>query len=135
MKKKQDDEHRLYNRNFRDACKNAFNGIIYGVKSQRNIRIQLVMAVIIIIIGFIAKLNTFECIVLTFAIFLVIIAEMINTAIETAIDLYTQTYHPKAKLAKDAGAGAVVLAAINALIVAYFLFFDRIVAWITSLIK
>lgn len=133
--KKEQEEHRLYNRNFADACKNAVNGIGYSIKSQRNIRIQLVMAIIIIIIGFIAKLNTFECIVLTFAICLVIIAEMINTAIETTVDLYTDKYHPKAKLAKDVGAGAVVISAINALVVAYFLFFDRIVAFVCHFIK
>lgn len=40
--KKEQEEHRLYNRNFADACKNAVNGIGYSIKSQRNIRIQLV---------------------------------------------------------------------------------------------
>lgn len=134
MKDKKDD-HRLYNKSFIEAWVNAINGIIYGVKSQRNIRIQLVIAVIIIIIGFIAKLNRLECIVLTFAIFLVIMAEMINTAIETTVDLYTTEYHLKAKLAKDVAAGAVVVAAINALVVAYFLFFDRIVAFVSNFIK
>lgn len=66
---------------------------------------------------------------------MVIIAEMINTAIETTVDLYTDKYHPKAKLAKDVGAGAVVISAINALVVAYFLFFDRIVAFVCHFIK
>ena len=45
---------------------------------------------------------------------------MFNTAVETVVDLYTDLYHPKAKIAKDVGAGAVVIAAINAIIVAYF---------------
>ena len=61
-----------------------------------------------------------------FTVILIIVAEMINTAIETVVDLYTDLYHPKAKIAKDVGAGAVVIAAINALIVGYFLFFDKI---------
>ena len=51
---------------------------------------------------------------------------MVNTAIETVVDLYIDLYHPKAKIAKDVGAGAVVLSAINAVVVAYFLFFDKI---------
>ena len=51
---------------------------------------------------------------------------MVNTAIETVVDLYVDVYHPKAKIAKDVAAGGVVITAINALIVAYFLFFDKI---------
>ena len=51
---------------------------------------------------------------------------MCNTAIETVVDLYVDVYHPKAKIAKDVAAGGVVITAINAIIVAYFLFFDKI---------
>ena len=51
---------------------------------------------------------------------------MVNTAIETVVDLYVDVYHPKAKIAKDVAAGGVVITAINAIIVAYFLFFDKI---------
>ena len=56
---------------------------------------------------------------------LVIFAEMINTAVETLVDLYTDLYHPKAKIAKDVGAGAVLLMSINSVIVAYFLFLRK----------
>ena len=51
---------------------------------------------------------------------------MCNTAIETVVDLYVDVYHPKAKIAKDVAAGGVVITALNAIIVAYFLFFDKI---------
>ena len=50
---------------------------------------------------------------------------MINTAIETVVDLFVDVYHPKAKIAKDVAAGAVVLAACNALVVGYFIFFNK----------
>ena len=59
-------------------------------------------------------------------VILIILAEMFNTAVETVVDLYTDLYHPKAKIAKDVAAGGVVITAVNALIVAYFLFFDKI---------
>mgnify|MGYP002771714295 FL=1 len=68
-------------------------------------------------------LETTEFLCLVFAVFLVIFAEMINTAIETVVDLFVDVYHPKAKIAKDVAAGAVVLAACNALIVGYFIYF------------
>ena len=57
---------------------------------------------------------------------LILFAEMVNTAIETVVDLYVDVYHPKAKIAKDVAAGGVVITTINAVIVAYFLFFDKI---------
>lgn len=124
---KQEKDARLYNKNFWEAFKKAINGIGYAIKSQGNIRKQLVIAIVLIIIGFIFKLNKWECIVLCFAIFFVVVAEMINTAIETTVNLVTEEYHEKAKLAKDVAAGAVVLTALNAVVVAYFLFFDKVI--------
>ncbi len=117
------DEHKLTNDNFIEACQNAVNGIIYTATTQRNFRIQLVMAVIVMILCLFYGLNTAEFLCLVFAIFFVIFAEMINTAIETVVDLFVDVYHPKAKIAKDVAAGAVVLATCNALIVGYFIFF------------
>ena len=72
------------------------------------------------------NLSKVEFICLIFAVVLIIFAEMINTAIETVVDLYTDIYHPKAKIAKDVAAGAVVITALNAVIIAYFIFFDKI---------
>lgn len=119
-------DKKLKNNSFIEAWENAFNGIIYAVTTQGNIKKQLVIAVVVMIISLFFNLTRAEFLCLMFTIILIIIAEMINTAIETVVDLYTDLYHPKAKIAKDVGAGAVVIAAINALIVAYFLFFDKI---------
>ncbi len=117
------DDHKMKNDNFLEACHNAVNGIIYAATTQRNIRIQLVLAVIVMLLSLAYGLETTEFLCLVFAVFLVIFAEMINTAIETVVDLFVDVYHPKAKIAKDVAAGAVVLAACNALIVGYFIYF------------
>ncbi len=117
------EDDRLKNKNFIDAWKKAFNGIWYAIKTQRNVKIQLSIAVVIIAICIIAKPSKVECIFLTFATMLVIIAEVMNTAIEATVDLVTKEYHPMAKIAKDVAAGAVVLAAINAVIVAILIIF------------
>lgn len=117
------DNHKLKNDNFIEACNNAVNGIIYAATTQRNIKIQLVLAVIVMVLCLFYGLNTTEFLCLVFAVFMVIFAEMINTAIETVVDLFVDVYHPKAKIAKDVAAGAVVLATCNALIVGYFIFF------------
>ena len=123
MKKK--DEKSLKNNNFIDSFDNALNGLIYATTTQGNIKRQLIMAVGVLILSLFYKLETTHFLCLTFAVFFVIFAEMINTAIETVVDLYVDQYHPKAKIAKDVAAGAVLLTAINSVIVAYFIFFNE----------
>lgn len=118
------DEHKLKNDNFIEAWYNAINGIVYTATTQRNFRIQLVLAVIVLALSLFYGLGTTEFLCLVFALFFVIFAEMVNTAIETVVDLFVDVYHPKAKIAKDVAAGAVVLSACNALIVGYFIFFN-----------
>ena len=116
MDKKKDS--RLYNKNFIEA---------HGFKTQRNLKIQLVAGIIVTILGIILKINNAEWAILMLSVFLVLGTEMMNTAVEAVVDLCTEEYHEKAKIAKDVAAGAVVLTALNALIVSYFLFSDKIV--------
>ena len=122
---KKEDE-RTSNRNFLDAWINAINGIIYATTTQGNIKKQLIIIVVTLLFSLFFNLTKVEFLCLLFSVVLIIITEMINTGIETAVDLYTDLYHPKAKIAKDVGAGAVVIASINAVVVSYFLFFDKI---------
>ena len=124
MKPKKENDQKLHNSNFFEACKNAVNGIIYGTTTQSNVKKQLVIIAFVMLISLFFNLSKVEFICLIFAVVLIIFAEMINTAIETVVDLYTDIYHPKAKIAKDVAAGAVVLSACNALIVGYFIFFN-----------
>lgn len=125
--KKDEEVHKMKNGNFLDACQNALDGIIYAITTQSNIKKQLIIAVAVMLISLFFDLSKAEFLCLMFTVVLIIVAEMVNTAIETVVDLYTDLYHPKAKIAKDVGAGAVVIAAINAVIVAYFLFLKKLV--------
>lgn len=84
------------------------------------------IAVLVVIISLFFDLSKAEFLIFMFTIVLILFAEMVNTAIETVVDLYTDLYHPKAKIAKDVAAGGVVITTINAIIVAYFLFFDKV---------
>lgn len=120
------EDERLKNKSFIDAWKKAFSGIWYSIKTQRNLKIQLVIAVIVIMCAIYFKVNITEAIFLSFATMLVIITEVINTAIETVVDLCTDKFHPLAKIAKDVAAGAVVLSALNAVIVAVLIFISKI---------
>lgn len=121
------EDERLKNKNFIESWRKAFSGIWYCIKTQRNIKIQLVIAAIVVICAIYFKVTITEAMFLTFATMLVIITEVINTAIEEAVNLCTDKFHPLAKLAKDVAAGAVVLAALNAVIIAIFIFVSKII--------
>jgi len=109
-----------------DSFNYAVAGIIYTLKTQRNMKIHFLVAFLILFLSLFLNLSRIELVILLFTISLVIIAEMINTSIEKTIDMFTKEYHPLAEIAKNVAAGAVLVSAINALIVAYILFFDKI---------
>jgi diacylglycerol kinase (ATP) len=108
-----------------DSFNYAINGIIHAVRTQRNMRIHMIAALLVLTACFFYDLSKFEIILLTITITMVIVAEMFNTAIECAIDLTANYYHPLAKVAKNTAAGAVLITAINAVIVGYIIFWDK----------
>lgn len=128
-------EKKIKNSNFIDACYNAVNGIIYATTTQSNIKKQLIITVIVLILSLFLELTRVEFLILTFAIVLVLLMEMVNTAVETVVDLYVDVYHPKAKIAKDVAAGGVVIASLNSIIVGYFLFFEKIGSMGSTVLK
>jgi diacylglycerol kinase (ATP) len=105
-----------------DSINYAFEGIIHVLRTQRNMRIHFAVAAIVLVVAVAADVTKLELIVLLLAIAFVLIAEMINSAIEGAIDVATSSFDPLAKLAKDIAAGAVLIAAINAVAVGYLVF-------------
>lgn len=108
-----------------DSFNYAVSGIILALKTEKNMRIHYGIALTVIILSLFDFSRT-EFLLLLFAISLVVVAEMFNTALERVVDLITEDYHPLARLAKDVAAGAVLIAAINSLVVGYLLFFDRL---------
>ena len=100
----------------------ALEGIIAVVRTQRHMRFHFFSVVLVLLMGFLFRLDKREMLVLLFTISLVLIAEMFNSAIEATVDLVTEEYHPKAKFAKDIAAGAVLVATLNAVVVAWVLF-------------
>lgn len=107
-----------------DSFHFALQGVLQGVRAQRHLRFHFVAALLALFAGSVMGLSRAELLVLLFAITLVIIAELFNTAIEAVVDLVTTAYHPLAKHAKDVAAGAVLIAALNAVVVGLLLFLD-----------
>ena len=100
----------------------AFEGIIHVLRTQRNMRIHFGIAAVVLILGLATNVARIELIALLLAIAFVLIAEMINTALEGAIDVATTSFDPMAQLAKDIAAGAVLIATINAVAIGYLVF-------------
>jgi diacylglycerol kinase (ATP) len=108
--------------NVLDSFNYAFEGIIHVLRTQRNMRIHFVIAAIVLILALLVDVSKMELIALLISITFVLIAEMLNSAIEGAIDVATTTFDPNAKLAKDVAAGAVLIATVNAIAVGYLVF-------------
>ncbi|TMM20781.1 MAG: phosphatase PAP2 family protein [Actinobacteria bacterium] len=104
----------------------AVEGIIHVVRTQRNMRIHLVAAVVVLVAAIWIGVSKLELIALLLAIAFVFIAEMINSALEQAIDVATTSFDPLAKLAKDVAAGAVLIATVNAIAIGYLVFSSEI---------
>ena len=104
----------------------AFAGIGYILRTQINSRIHLVAAGITIGLSVWLQLSRVEWMILVLAIGSVLVAEALNTAVETVVDLVQPKDHPLAKVAKDVAAGAVLIAAIMALVVGALLFVPRL---------
>jgi diacylglycerol kinase (ATP) len=104
----------------------AFEGIIHVLRTQRNMRIHFAIAVAVLVFALIVDVTKLELIALLISITFVLIAEMLNSAVEAAIDIATTEFDPMAKLAKDVAAGAVLIASTNALVVGYLVFAGKV---------
>ncbi len=104
----------------------ALAGIVYAVRTQPNFRVQLVLAALAILATLLLRLERAYVIEVVLAIALVLALELVNTAVESVVDLMIELHHPLAKKAKDAAAGAVFVATVGALFVAYLAFYQGI---------
>ena len=104
----------------------AFEGIIHVLRTQRNMRIHFAIAAAVLVAALVIGVGRIELVVLLLAISFVLIAEMLNSALEAGIDVATTSFDPLAKLAKDISAGAVLIATINAVAVGYLVFVNRL---------
>ena len=114
-------------KNFFMSFKYALNGISYVFKTSRNFKIQLVFALISLIIGSLLQISKSSYLILVATIMSVLILETLNTSIETIVDLVIKKeFSNLAKIAKDTSAGAVLLASINSVIIAVYIFIPKI---------
>jgi diacylglycerol kinase (ATP) len=104
----------------------AIRGIVYALRTQRNMRLHMLAAAGVFIAALWLGVGGLELIALFLAVGLVVICELVNTAIETTVDLATEGFDPLAAIAKDVAAGAVLVSAVTAVAVGYVVFFARV---------
>jgi diacylglycerol kinase (ATP) len=104
----------------------AYRGLIYAVRTQRNMRVHVIIAALVLIGSLLVGVSKLELAGLVLVILLVFITELFNTALEFAVDLVTKEYHPLAKLAKDISAGAVLVSSVGAVLVGYLILADNL---------
>jgi diacylglycerol kinase len=100
----------------------ALQGFAHTVKTQRSMKLHLTAATLVLIAGILVRLNQIEWILVAICVGLVLAAELLNTALEAIVDIAAPEFHPKAKIAKDAAAAAVLIFAILSVIVGLLIF-------------
>ena len=99
------------------AFGHAFRGWWHVLKTQQNAWIHSVVATLIILVGLWLRIPARDWAVIVLTIAMVFTAEFINTAIEAVVDLASPVHHPLAKVGKDVGAGAVLVAALAGIVI------------------
>ena len=109
-----------------ESFKYAVDGILDVFRTQKHMRFHFITVVLVLIVALMYDLPKRDLLILLFTVSLVLMAEMFNTAIEAVVDMVTQSYHPLAKFAKDAAAGAVLIATATAVLVGFLLFLGEV---------
>lgn len=113
-------------RNWLDVFRDAARGLQRAVRTQRNLRLHLFFALAALTVALALGLPPAEVALVALAIGLVLVAELLNSALEALVDLVTGHDHPLARAAKDIAAGAVLVAAMTALVCAWLVFSPRL---------
>jgi undecaprenol kinase len=100
----------------------AIEGIVYTVNTQRNMQIHVIIAAFVLVAAWWLEISRSEFLLILLAMTLVFVLEIVNTAIEAVVDLASPDWHAKAKIAKDAAAGAVLIAAMMSIVIGLIVF-------------
>lgn len=115
-------------KNVISSFKYAFQGMFSALKTERNLKIHVTIMILVIIAGIVLKISKIEWIICIILFGLVIGGEMLNSAIETVVDIAMPDINSKAKFAKDAAAGAVLVLAIASAIIGFMIFGPKLIA-------
>lgn len=112
---------------FSQSLRNALRGFSSAVRSEKNLRIHLIIAAVVVLMGFVLKINHYDWMALSLIIPLILIFELFNTAIEFTVDLVLPEADPRARRIKDIAAAAVLVASISAVILGILIFGPKLI--------
>jgi diacylglycerol kinase len=108
------------------SFKHAIDGLIHAFRSQPNFRIHCLIALAVLIAGWLYQISNVEWALIIFTILWVLLSEMMNTAVESMVDLITNEYQEQARVAKDVAAGMVLLGALGSVIIGLIVFLPKL---------
>lgn len=115
------------------AFRSAFAGWWYVIRTQHNAWIHALATLLVLVTGIWLQIDALEWAMIFLAVGMVWLAEFLNTALEAVVDLASPELHPLARVGKDVGAAAVLIAAITSILIGLFIFGPAILAKISGL--
>lgn len=128
------DNHPFNKKRLLSSFRFALQGLSAVIKKEKNVKIHLLAAVIVVIASFLLRISALEWMFILFCIFGMLSLELINSALEKTVDLVTEDFHPLAKYAKDVSAAAVLLYALMTVIIGCVIFLPKLISLFRSLI-
>ncbi len=120
-------------RRFRRSLKHAFDGIGYALKHEKNFRIEILFAFLVVGLIFVLKVKNWEAIILILMVMWVLISELTNTVLERVVDILKPRIHPYARLIKDLMAAVVLISAVSSVVVGLIIFYPYIMGLVAML--
>jgi diacylglycerol kinase len=121
---------RINLRSLKKSFQYAAKGLKYAAVHEQNFRIQLAMAVVVIVLMGLVGVKQWEAVALIFVIVAVLIVELVNTVLEQFLDLLKPRMHPYSEIIKDMMAAAVLLSSLGSLAVGIIIFYPYLIDWI-----
>ncbi len=110
------------------SLKHALDGFIHNIQTQPNFRFHLIATICAVLLGIYFSISMTEWLVLIFTVNMVLVSEMVNTAIEAMVDLITLEIRQDAKIAKDVSAAMVLVSATMAVVIGLVIFLPKIIS-------
>ncbi len=124
----------MKNKNLFESFINAFQGVVYTLVNERNMKIHSAAGVLVLLLAIWLEVSRVELAILCLTIAVVLCFELINTAMEVVVDFIVDVYHPKAKIIKDVSAGAVFVSAFFSMIIGAIILGDKFIFKVMALI-
>lgn len=117
-------------RTFIDSVKNCLDGINYTITHENNFKREMILGIITVILSAVLKISILEWVIVLLLINFVLVCELINTALEKAVDLYTKEFNQTAKIVKDVASATVLVMSIFSAIIGAIIFIPKILVLI-----